>query len=284
MKTLDQNHARPAGFTLIELLVVIAIIAILAAMLLPALSKSKLKAQGIACISNMKQLDLAWILYTGDNNDQLPLNPEGSIARKEGQPGGYCGAWVAGWLEYNTTYADNTNTALLVDPLYQSYGSIGGYAKAPGVYHCPGDQSRDPTYGPRVRSCSMNSYVGIAGNSPWANTEQASGFECYHKSTDFKRLSPVNAFVFLDEQSSSIDDNFFTVDTAGYNPGGNTASLVAKNLPAVYHNNCSSFAFADGHAEIHRWANPSLQSGATYTAGQSGFNDVYWLISHATSK
>jgi len=199
---------------------------------------------------------------------------------------------VTGWEQYtpNST-TDNTNTLFLVSPLYQQYGSIGYYLKSAGVYHCPGDQSTDPRYGPRVRSCSMNCFVGytdVTGN--YNEDSDISGFERYLKTTDFKKLSPVNAFVFLDERANSIDDGWFLVDPTGYNPHGNTTSVEVKNLPAVYHNRCSSFSFADGHAEIHKWVSGSFAnlSGntqlTTYTVGQDGFVDTVWLVSHATAE
>jgi prepilin-type processing-associated H-X9-DG protein len=136
----------------------------------------------------------------------------------------------------------------------------------------------------------MNGLVGYSNMGGFNADSYISGYEKYLKTTDFKKLSPVNAFVFLDERASSIDDGWFFVNPTGYNPNGATTSVVVQNLPAVYHNRCSSFSFADGHAEIHKWfsANFASLSGntqsTTYNAGQDGYADAYWLVSHATSK
>ena len=141
--------ARNAGFTLIELLVVIAIIAILAALLLPALSKTKSKGQGVYCLNNMRQMMLGWRMYCEDYNDGLPSNQWGSLPN-----------WVAGVLDFSANNRDNTNTVYLVDG---RYAQIGPYVKNPAAYHCPGDNSTAQILGvelPRVRSISMNGYLG----------------------------------------------------------------------------------------------------------------------------
>src|SRR5262245_34930619 len=127
---LASAKIRPSnsGFTLIELLVVIAIIAILAGMLLPALSKAKTKAQGISCMNNLKQLHLGWFMYAQDNNDRLVVNGTGSDT-----PG-----WVAGWLDF-TSAPDNTNTLKLTDP---KFSLIAPYLQSVGIFKCPADQSK----------------------------------------------------------------------------------------------------------------------------------------------
>jgi prepilin-type N-terminal cleavage/methylation domain-containing protein len=253
------------GFTLIELLVVIAIIAILAAMLLPALSSAKRRGQAIVCLSNTKQLMLGCILYSGDNNDQI-INNGGSGIQ-----------WVdSTYLDW-TTASINTNYAVLSDP---SQSLMASYIKSPGVYKCPGDINNGPN-GPRTRSVSMNGVLGGGGgpvvegnypNPPGPNYfGKGSGYGTGSTVRRFAQLvhpGPANTFVYLDEQGDSINDGVFM-----FNPGYQSAGESWRDCPASYHNGACCFSFADGHSEIHKW----LQHGGqtvypvlkkTYTTGQ----------------
>lgn len=232
------------GFTLIELLVVIAIIAILAGILLPALSKAKTKGQGIYCMNDMRQLMLAWRMYADDNNDQLPSN----------RWGGYPN-YVGGIISFAKHNRDNTNTIFLVD---KRFAQMGPYVQNPKVYKCPADNSKaliGETLYPRVRSRSMNGYLGsdnsldaLDGRFDRAYREGSVALGIPDKLSDIKNPSPSSTWVFLDEHKGTVNDGFFRVIMEAR---GRNARM--GDLPGHYHNGANGFSFADGHAEIHRW-------------------------------
>jgi len=198
------------AFTLIELLVVIAIIGILASLILPVMARAKSRAQGIQCLSNLRQLQLAWHLYSSDNQGKLPVNSDGSDAGQSIDEA----SWVAGWLTTGSS-PDNTNTELLVGKEYQRFGSVGGYVENAGIYHCPADTSVDSGKGlPRVRSVSMNGWMNPGLNGPYSGNSETLAFEKYRRESDFIHLAPTDAFVFLDERPDSINDGCFRVETA----------------------------------------------------------------------
>lgn len=258
---------RQRGFTLIELLVVIAIIAILAAMLLPALSKAKVRAQGIYCMNNQKQLTLAWIMYADDHEDRVPPNTSGSGSR---------GGWVDGWLDFNPGNTDNTNTLFLRD------AKLGPYTKNLGIYKCPADNYdciiAKINY-PRVRSVSMNAYIGVARFGGVPDKSPTAGYYSYQKMSDIKHPPPVMLWVFVDEHPDSINDGWLINGMPG---GGGWGDLAAS-----YHAGSCGIGFADGHAEIHKWKDKATLQPVTKQQGprQPGASpvDTTWFITERTS-
>ncbi len=286
------------AFTLIELLVVIAVIAILAAVLLPVLNRAKERAMDIGAINNLRQLIIAWKMYSTDNNSYLP-----PCQSAEEYP-----TWVAGQMRGSqngaapsinvapyTGVEDYTNVALVLDTRFSVMGSFIQNWK---ILLDPGDQSTwaDPGGAPhsRVRSFSMNCAVGDTNMNgsigPLVGTGNLGPWRYYHRESDLLAPSPSDLWVFLDEHPDSINDGYFD-----FAMPSSPSSTTYIDMPAAYHNGACAFAFADGHAELHRWLYPGVfplvnwqvQNTPTPIKSQSANvpnnPDFMWVAAHTTA-
>ena len=263
---------------MIELLVVIAIIAILAAMLLPALSAAKKKAQGISCLSNYKQLTLAWHMYANDNNDVLALNGDRFASGVQSTP-----SWVySSQTAYMTWATDpyNTNSLFFIDNRLSSMGDY--VAKMVKIFHCPSDNYLSAAqnkvgWNYRDRSCAMDAAVGGGikyTGFPWTPYYAK-------KFSDFHSPSPTDAWLFTDEHPASMDDGALYVNQT-YTGGAGTF----VELPGSNHGGSTAVAFADGHSEMHKMlmgvvavdtTKPLATQNYAVAANSPGSADLLWF-------
>jgi prepilin-type N-terminal cleavage/methylation domain-containing protein len=274
------------GFTLIELAVVLATVALLAAMLLPALAQTRQNSQVIECQANQRQLAVAWMMYARDNNDKLV--PVGSLAYQPAsfgenplndvnlQPGGILAQFCPGNLQSSVMTAGHYYTNWI------KAGLIYPYIQNIAVYKCPADLSMVPYNFPATfprpseRTYSVNCYVG--GMQWWDPN-----YKLYRKLSDMNRPGPSHTWVFIEESPTSIDDCYFALDPATPN--------LWYNSPAVLHGNASVLTYADGHSEAHRWTDANMISGVNpQNPAQPRYDvpadphsgDLAWLFSVST--
>jgi len=255
---MNRSHTTPPAkaFTLIELLVVIAIIAILAAMLLPALTKAKLKATGAACRTNQKQLIVAFSMYATDNADVMP----GPYFQKVFMEAG--GYWAGPTPAISAGMS--AQAAINADTVGFKAGPLWSYDPAVYAYHCPGDM--------RFKTQKVG---GTWAFDSYSKTDGMNGQEWLSTSQNILKLSavpnPATGIVFVEE----ADSRTYNEGTWAFNPGTTPATCEWVDTPACFHLDSSTFSFADSHVEMRRWLEAStIAAGSAASRGLQ--NPFYW--------
>ncbi len=253
-----------AAFTLVELLVVIAVIAILASLLLPTLAKAKEKGMAMRCLSNLRQMQIAWQLYSTDNNDWVPPNRANRLGTGIDKDPNI--SWVAGELYYGKSVPDNTNEVYLRTSHLAQYL---GYSI--GVWKCPSDTTTSTHGGkkyPTVRNVTMNGAVGF-------DYKLLPQYQVVNKLSDIGPLEASNLFVFIDTTPESTTTGHFGL----FNFWEAPAAYQWASVPASFHNRAGTVTFADGHAELHRWKDSRTFKNKFFDKSPNN-QDIQWLYEH----
>lgn len=282
------------GFTLIELLVVIAIVAIVAGLLLPVPGKAKAKAQGIQCLNNLRQLSLAWDMYTQDSRNRIPY-----ASADFRNPITITYTWVTGIMDYSPANRSNWDVErdIKKSPLSPYCGN------STAIWKCPADKSTiRPSSGPfagrsvpRVRSVSMLIWMGGFGgrlDNTFLPGVSSPPWRLYLSLNDLIEPGPSSTLLLWDQREDSVNFGNFFVDMSGY-PDQPQERQFVEDLPGSYHNRAGGVTFADGHAEIKRWVDgrttpplrPGQSAGPPNGVILSPNNpDILWLQERATRK
>jgi len=276
MQKLHSTRHRASGFTLLELVVVLVLLAFLFCIIGSGLSHTSPPGKRTSCINNLRQLTVAFIAWSMDNNDNLlACGDSFSTTRLK---------WVTGSLDYSPNTSNyNTNTDLTKSPIWPIVGT------APAVFRCPADASTVKVSGvvwPRVRSYSLSGVFGAGGWLDKTFNANQTVWRTYAKSSEI--VQPANTIVFADMHPDSINDSEFKAAATGSQPGDAPAAAQIIDLPSSSHLNSGNLSFADGRVESHRWVGTAIRPQPLYTlislnfAARDSWMDSQWLGTNLT--